>query len=217
MSNMKIILEGVVGSKAYGLDTPDSDTDVKGVMLYPTEDLLTLIGIKETVNSNDPDIEHHEVRKFCKLVSKCNPTLLELLYLEGYTKLTQEGEMLLAIRDSFLNKTIFNSYGGYAIQQARKLYKKAQNGSPHYRHEKHARHCFRLLLQGKELLETGALTVRLKDPQAIFNIGLMPLDDMITLFEDMLSDFNKVQAVVPDEPDMAVINNTLLNIRRMNF
>lgn len=32
-----IILEGVTGSKAYGLDHADSDEDIKGIYILPTE------------------------------------------------------------------------------------------------------------------------------------------------------------------------------------
>ena len=30
-----IVLECISGSKAYGLDTPESDTDIKGVFVLP--------------------------------------------------------------------------------------------------------------------------------------------------------------------------------------
>ena len=32
-----IIYECISGSKAYGLDIPESDTDIKGVFIIPTE------------------------------------------------------------------------------------------------------------------------------------------------------------------------------------
>lgn len=37
-----IILECISGSKAYGLDTPTSDTDIKGVFILPKEDYYGL-------------------------------------------------------------------------------------------------------------------------------------------------------------------------------
>ena len=214
---MKVILEGITGSKAYGLDTPESDTDIKGVILYPTEKILSLSKGKETVNRTDPDIEHHEVEKFIRLASKCNPSILELLFLENYRILTDEGKLLVSIRNAFLNKTIYNSYGGYAVQQAKRLYKKAQQGAKHTRHDKHARHCFRLLFQGKELLETGSLTVRLKNPQIFFDIGQMPIDEMIDLFEIKLRELNDTKTDLPEKPDYDLINKTLLSIRRDNY
>ena len=40
--NDLIILECISGSKAYGLDTPSSDTDIKGVFLLPKKDFYGL-------------------------------------------------------------------------------------------------------------------------------------------------------------------------------
>jgi len=37
-----IILECISGSKAYGLDTPQSDTDIRGVFILPQEDIYGL-------------------------------------------------------------------------------------------------------------------------------------------------------------------------------
>ena len=37
-----IILECISGSKAYGLDTPQSDTDIKGVFLQPKPDFYAV-------------------------------------------------------------------------------------------------------------------------------------------------------------------------------
>ena len=37
-----IVLECISGSKAYGLDTPISDTDIKGVFVLPKKDFYGL-------------------------------------------------------------------------------------------------------------------------------------------------------------------------------
>ena len=37
-----VILECISGSRAYGLETPTSDTDIKGVFLLPKEDYYGL-------------------------------------------------------------------------------------------------------------------------------------------------------------------------------
>jgi predicted nucleotidyltransferase len=36
-----IIFEAISGSKAYGLDTPESDTDMRGVFFAPREAVYT--------------------------------------------------------------------------------------------------------------------------------------------------------------------------------
>jgi len=215
MMGKKIILEGVVGSKAYGLDTPESDTDIKGIFMYPIDDMLSLTRGNDTVNRHNPDIEYHEIKKYIRLALKSNPTILELLYLEDYLKLTKEGEMLIDIRDSFLSKDIFNSYGNYALNQAKKLYKLYKSGKEHVRHKKHARHCFKLLHQGGELLKTGSLTVRLDDPDMFFNIGEMEINDLMKTFSQKYDEFKNINTDIQDEPDIQKVNDLLLKIRRM--
>lgn len=216
-----IILEGITGSIAYGLDTEDSDQDVKGIYVAPTEAILSLSKPRETYDHTDPDWTYHELGKFLSLAIKCNPTILELLFLEGYTVNTKFGRMLIDNRHLFLSNTVFHSYGGYAISQARKL--NARGGTfgngRNKRYSKHARHCFRLLYQGKELLETGNLTVRVTQQmrEKLFEIGDLPVSDLVNSFESEFKNFDKIKSVLPDKPDLDRINKLLLKIRRGNY
>ena len=73
-----IIFECISGSKAYGLDTPTSDTDIRGVFILPKEQYYSLDYIGQ-VNNESNDIVYYELRKFLELCSKNNPNILELL------------------------------------------------------------------------------------------------------------------------------------------
>lgn len=211
---MKIILEGIVGSVAYGLDTPQSDIDIKGVFVYPTEKILSLSKGKETINKNNPDIEYHEVEKFIRLALNCNPTILELLFLKEYRVLTPEGKMLVKNRYSFLSKKVYKTYGGYALSQAKKLLKK---GETFTRYKKHARHCFRLLQQGRQLLEEHNLTVKVSNRDELFAISDMAPDELYFKFEKEFKEFDAINTSLPDNPDYDKINKLLLEIRRKNY
>jgi predicted nucleotidyltransferase len=57
--NGLIILECISGSKTYGLDTPSSDTDIKGVFLLPKKDFYGLEYIPQVSNSTN-DIVYYE-------------------------------------------------------------------------------------------------------------------------------------------------------------
>lgn len=216
-----VILEGITGSKAYGLATKDSDTDLKGVFVAPTSDILGLKTVKETIDHTDPDYSYHEVGKFIKLAMKGNPTILEMLFLTDYTKLSEEGSILVANRHKFLSNIIYKSYGRYAISQARRLNARGDSFSSDTKHRyaKHARHCFRLLWQGRELLETGNLTVHVTPEQRkeLFDIGDLPVSQLVDRFELEFSEFDKIESVLPDEPDKKAINVLLLNIRKANW
>jgi len=95
----QIILEGIVGSTAYGLTTPESDIDKLGIYIQPTEDFygLKLWTEKDfSIVTTNPDRTLHELGKFCRLALKCNPTITELLWIpeELITLHTPEGILL---------------------------------------------------------------------------------------------------------------------------
>ena len=78
-----ILLEGVVGSHAYGLATETSDVDTAGVFAVATEELFQLSKPDQTQVTHQPDSTYHEAEKFINLVKGCNPTAMELLWLDG--------------------------------------------------------------------------------------------------------------------------------------
>jgi uncharacterized protein len=210
-----IVLEGITGSTAYGLATPDSDVDMHGIYQAPTREVLGLIPPQETVVTNNPDRTYHEVGKFIRLAMRCNPTLLELLFLYTYTILTPVGQLLIDHRSAFLSKIIYKSYGGYAIAQARRLNYRGDSFSSdtRKRYSKHARHCFRLLQQGRQLLETGTLDVKVQNRGELFAIGELPVSDLVDRFEAEFREFDKIHTTLPEEPDHATLDALLVRIR----
>ena len=72
-----IILECISGSKAYGLDTVNSDTDIKGVFLLPKKGFYGLDYIPQISNETN-DIVFYELGRFMELLSVNNkkPSLL---------------------------------------------------------------------------------------------------------------------------------------------
>ncbi|MEZ4892774.1 MAG: nucleotidyltransferase domain-containing protein [Saprospiraceae bacterium] len=73
-----IVLECISGSKAYGLDTPASDTDIKGVFMSPKKDFYGLNYIEQISNESN-DVVFYEFGRFMELLSLNNPNILELL------------------------------------------------------------------------------------------------------------------------------------------
>lgn len=224
MKPENIILEGVTGSTAYGLATENSDIDVKGVYLLPTREVLSL-GFnpqKTTRDHVDPDWVYHEVGKFMKLVMAGNPTVTELLYLDEYTILTPIGQKLIDNRSAFLStKAVMNAYRGYAFSQAKRLNNRTEQGMDGYdsslknRFSKHTRHCFRLLMQARQLLETGTLDVKVMPEQReyLFEMGEKTAAEVVDEFMRQDSEFDKIKSVLPDEPDIDKLNEILFEIR----
>ncbi len=230
-----IILEGIIGSKAYGLDTEHSDTDVKGIYLLPTTKILSLgFNQNSTTKDNqkskeegDDDWVYHEVGKFMELAIKGNPTITELLWLEDYTVLTPLGQLLIDNRKLFLStKAVLKSYSGYAMGQAERLAKRTAQGMDGYdsslknRFAKHTRHCFRLLLQCRQLLETGELTVRVTPEQREWLFGLgeaVDADSIVTKFKEEDTKLLDVVSVLPDEPARKELDELLYQIRMLKW
>lgn len=219
-----IILEGVTGSTAYGLATENSDVDIKGVYLLPTKTVLS-IGFDPqhtTKDHTDPDWVYHEVGKFMKLVINGNPTVTELLFLDEYTKLTPVGQMLIDNRSAFLStKAVTAAYSGYAFSQAKRLNNRTEQGLEGYdsslknRFAKHTRHCFRLMIQARQLLETGHLDVRVTPEQRewLFEMGEKSYDEVISTFMKMDNELKEIKSVLPDKPDVEKLNQILFEIR----
>lgn len=219
-----IILEGVTGSTAYGLNTENSDVDIKGVYLLPTRKVLEMgFDPQHTTKDHvDPDWVYHEVGKFMKLVVSGNPTVTELLYLSEYTELSPIGQMLIDNRYAFLStKAVMNAYRGYAFSQAKRLNNRTEQGLDGYdsslknRFAKHTRHCFRLLMQARQLLETGTLQVKVTPEQReyLFAMGEKTADEVVDEFMRQDAEFENIVSVLPDEPDYERLNNLLYEIR----
>lgn len=219
MKPENIILEGVTGSVAYGLNTENSDVDIKGVYLLPTKEVLSLRfnPEKTTKDHVDPDWVYHEVGKFMKLVISGNPTVTELLYLNDYTTLTPVGQMLIDNRSYFLSHdAIMNAYRGYAFSQAKRLNNRTEQGLDGF--AKHTRHCFRLLMQARQLLETGTLDVRVTPQQReyLFEMGEKTADEVVEEFMRQDREFENVKSILPEKPDMDKLNALLYEIRGLH-
>ena len=119
--NGMLIFEGIVGSQAYGLATPTSDVDMKGVYIQPIEDILAF-GYIEQVSDKKNDLVYYEVRRFLELIATNNPNILELLNLpdEMIKYKHPVYDLILEQRDKFISKQCKGSFAGYAIAQIKK-------------------------------------------------------------------------------------------------
>ena len=93
-----IIFRCITGSRAYGLDTEDSDTDLRGIYLAPAEMTWSLYGAPEQFEDNAGQSCVWELQKFLILALKANPNILECLYSPLVDKITPLGEELVSLR-----------------------------------------------------------------------------------------------------------------------
>lgn len=124
-----LLLKCISGSRAYGLHTPQSDTDYKGIFMSPKSLFFGFSPIDQ-VNNESNDIVFYEWRKFMDLLLKNNPTILELLATPEDCILFRH-PVLEGIRpEDFVSKLCSQTFAGYAqsqIKKARGLNKKISN------------------------------------------------------------------------------------------
>jgi hypothetical protein len=120
VENGLILFETIIGSQAYGTQTPTSDVDKKFVYILPMENILGT-GYVEQINVNK-DYTGWELKRFLELMGSNNPTVLELLNSPEDCIITKHPlfDLILENKDNFITKICKDSFGGYARQQIKK-------------------------------------------------------------------------------------------------
>lgn len=124
-----ILFETLSGSRAYGLDTPESDTDIKGVFILPKEDFYGFHYVPQ-VNNPTSDIVFYELGRFLELLEKNNPNLLEMLFVDDQDIIYKHPLFDRVKPEIFLSRLCRGTFAGYAVDQikkARSLNKKILN------------------------------------------------------------------------------------------
>lgn len=130
LKNQNLILfEVISGSKSFGLDTPTSDTDIKGVFYLPKNCFFGLNYIPQISNETNDEV-YYELGRFVELLIKNNPNILEILATPDDCILYKHPIMERLQLQDFLSKLCKDSFAGYAytqIKKARGLHKKIVN------------------------------------------------------------------------------------------
>jgi predicted nucleotidyltransferase len=219
-----IIYRCIVGSQAFGLTDGDSDVDRRGIYLPPAELHWSLYGVPEQINPHrtGPDADnaetYWELQKFLIMALKANPNILECLHTPLVEYRTPLAEELLANRQRFLSKLIYQTYNGYVMSQFKKLEQDLRaRGEIRW---KHATHLIRLLLSGITALEEGQLRIRLDEHrEELLRIkrGEQAWGDVNEWRLRLHQQFDKAFAStqLPERPDYIWANEFLLKARRL--
>ncbi len=222
-----LILVGITGSRAYGLahagyahpDTgeavPPSDTDVRGVYVVPTVELLRLVKPAPLVEQRDAETAYDEVERFLTLCLKGNPERLEMLA-SPKTLETEEGRWIVEQRQIFMSKQLIKTYGGYTKQQLYRIERKRAGW------HKPAMHLIRLLVVGTHALREGVVdpdVSALRDRLLAIKRGEVPLEAVLAWHRELEIDFARAAETtrLPELPDTAAADAILLAIRRRHL
>ena len=212
-----VIYRCVVGSRAYGLDDADSDTDRRGVYLPPADIHWSLFGVPEQLENPDTEETYWELQKFITLALKANPNVLECLYTPDVEHATPLARELLAMRQVFLSRMVYQTYNGYVLSQFKKLQADIRNrGAVKW---KHVMHLIRLLLAGVTVLREGFVPVRVgehRDRLLAIKRGEVAWDEVEAWRLELHRQFDAaaVNTTLPERPDYERANDLLVRARR---
>lgn len=124
-NNGYLLFECISGSRAYGLDTLKSDTDLKGVFYLPKDQFYAGHYVAQ-INNETNDEVYYELGRFIELLTKNNPNILEVLASPEECILYKHPIMNHLSLDLFLSKLCKDTFAGYATTQIKKArgYKK---------------------------------------------------------------------------------------------
>ncbi len=213
----RVILQVVIGSRAYGLDDEHSDTDRRGVYLPPAELHWSLYGVPEQIDDEEAQQTFWELQKLLVMGLKANPNVLECLWSPLVEKSTPLGRELLALRACFLSRLVFQTYSGYVVSQFRKIEADLRQGAPKW---KHVMHLLRLLQAGIGVLRTGEVPVHVgaeRDRLLAVRRGEVAWAEVEARRQALHVEFTAAAATtaLPERPDYARVDAFLRRARRL--
>lgn len=223
-----LILKVLTGSRAYGTATEDSDIDTRGICIPPSNVLLGLDSFEQYEHPETDEIIY-SLDKFVRLALQNNPNIMEILYSspDCILEASASGKGLLALRDKFLSKQVFKTYGGYVRSRVGKLERQTAEGKrkdliDKFGYDtKDAAHVLRLQDSCVEALNEGTITV--KRPNADFlravRRGEVPLDSIYKLIAIGEEHMNAAytSSKLPDRPDRKTINEWLIATQTLSI
>ena len=176
----QILCEYLGGSHSYGLNTPTSDIDLRGVYIVDTlQNIIdphsyqaTKCDVYDTdVEATGDDRVYYEVRHYLHLLKKGNTQSIEMLFNTDWTKLSPLFQDIINQRQNLLDPEKINiSINGYAASEYHlalgtrtgKLGGKRQSQVEKYGFSpKNFVNLFRLLYSATRFYETGTFPVNL--------------------------------------------------------
>lgn len=212
-----IIYKCVIGSRAYGLEGPESDTDWRGCYLPPADLHWSLRGVPEQLEDEATQECYWELEKFLDLALQANPNVLECLYTPLVEHATPVARELLDMRGCFLSKLTYQTFNGYVLSQFRKLEQDVRaRGSVRW---KHVMHMMRLLLSGVSLLREGTLTVDAgahRDRLLEIRAGAVSWEAVESWRHELHRELDEAyrNTSLPARPDYRAANDFLIRARR---
>lgn len=215
-----VIFRCVIGSRAYGLEHDQSDTDYRGIFLPPAELQWSLYGVPDQIENYETQEHYWELQRFLVLALKANPNVLECLYSPLIEKTTPLIDELLEMKSIFLSRLVYQTYNGYVMSQFKKMQADLRNQQQVK--WKHVMHLIRLLLSGISVLRNGFVPVRVeehRDQLLAIKRGEVSLEEIERWRLSLHEEFDRAltESKLPERPDYEQANTFLIKARRLAF
>jgi len=115
-----VVLDTLVGSRAWGVAHDGSDEDRRGVFVLPLPWTTGLVDPPLDLVSLDGSQTYWEIGKTIRQALRADPNTLEMLFADPVI-VDPLGEPLVAMRTGFLSHEIYGSFGRYALSQLDRL------------------------------------------------------------------------------------------------
>jgi len=226
----RIIFAKVWGSRSHNCHTDNSDWDYAGVYICPTSQILSLHPPEDTKKhdspekkEDNPDRQFHEVGKFCSLLIKGNPAILEMLFTDRMCLESEEWLRLKKIRDRFLSAEAVHQYLGYMEGQLKRLIKEQplhSKGGTY--NEKWFYHCMRLMSDAKRIAQRQAPEIWKEGAERAFLLDIRHYkyskEDAIKFIGDAILEVEALKPYgIPQLGDEEALNDWLLTLRKENW
>ena len=183
------------GSHAYGTSTPDSDVDLRGVLIEPKKYLMGLQSF-EQFEELSTDTVIYGLRKFAILLAKANPNIIELLGVDENCIVvnTEQGQLLRDNAELFLSTRVVSSFGNYALAQLRRLQNSLYRDSfTDTQQREHLRSTLNAQMEHFQRtyshFNDGSIVLSNDDDKLLFDINLRayPVVDFVGIYSEMAS------------------------------
>lgn len=209
------ILKVLVGSRAHGLHTKDSDYDYRGVFITPLEELFKIGGTTKNTNwiEGKNDDTSWELGHFLSLATKCNPTILETFAAPVVQSDIWGARLRKLFPYIWHPQRVFDAFTGYGFNQRKKMLEDKDK-----RGHKYAAAYLRTLIQCEELLRTGTLRTSFVDhvyfPRLVkWKNGELTAGEVIDVCQQYESECADALKYCEHEPDLSKVDAFLLKAR----
>ncbi|SRR5258706_917914 len=237
-----------MGSHSYGTENEDSDYDFYGYIVPSPEIVFPhLAGHIQGFGRTWTPFEQYQVQhiqhgkygeidltvynivKYFQLVMSGNPNMVDSLFTlnENVVHSDEVGDLVKENRHLFLSEKMYHTFKGMAWSHASRLKNgtvkegRRNNVEKFSWDTKDGYHTLRILLQIKDVLETGDLNLK-KYSRFLRDVrdGMYDLDTVLLMFETLMRDIDKVVengSVVPHSPDENKIKQLLVDCLEIKY